>query len=205
MIDVLNKIKPFLQFDSEDIFYHLLILQRKKDNPELNQSVKIIKIYYISNIEYLDTKYDEIKKLCQIFNARAMINLNKKSFRKTAFKCMVNIANTISNEEYKTVKSAYNRATTESDLNNKDKKWIVDLDGEDIKYDQQIQECINQCRPNPGSDKILISLPTKNGIHLITRPFDVAQFNKLMFIDYKLNWSDIMNLHKNNLINLYIP
>lgn len=33
-IDNFNLIKPFLKFDSEDDFYYLQILRRRKDNPD---------------------------------------------------------------------------------------------------------------------------------------------------------------------------
>ena len=57
--------------------------------------------------EYLINHYDEIKKLCEVFNARASIRLNKRSYEKVGFKAMVNIANTMSNKEYEFIKAAF--------------------------------------------------------------------------------------------------
>lgn len=48
----------------------------------------------------------------------------------------------------------------------------------------------------PEGEKVLMELPTKNGIHLITKPFDKREFNK----KYPL-----VDIHKDNPINLYIP
>ena len=36
MIDNLELIKPLLEFNKENDFYFIQILQRKKDNPEVN-------------------------------------------------------------------------------------------------------------------------------------------------------------------------
>jgi len=54
MIDNLDKIKPLLNFESEDDFYYLQILQRKKENPELGSNSRVIKNYYIKSVEELE-------------------------------------------------------------------------------------------------------------------------------------------------------
>jgi len=100
MIDNINKILPFLQFESKDDFYYLQILQRKKENPQIGSNSRVIKNYYVRSQEHLLERYDEIKQLCQVFNARASIRLNKRSFEKVGFKTMENLANTMMNREY---------------------------------------------------------------------------------------------------------
>ena len=84
MIDVFNQIKDLITFESDDDFYFLQILQRKKDNPHIGSNSRVIKNYYIGSIEYLEDKYDEIKSVCDQFNARASLRLNKSSYRKVA-------------------------------------------------------------------------------------------------------------------------
>ena len=58
MIDNLNVIKPILNFQEQGDFYMLLILKRKKDQPEDEkvqlQSVRTIKTYCVDSIEYLE-------------------------------------------------------------------------------------------------------------------------------------------------------
>ena len=78
-IDNFELIKPLLEFEQEDDEYYVIfILKRRKDNPEMKDNLKIIKEYYISSVDYLESKKEEIIKLCEIFNARAVINLNKR-------------------------------------------------------------------------------------------------------------------------------
>jgi len=194
-IDVIEQIKPLLLFDSKDDFYYLQILQRKKENPEIGSNSRVIKNYYIRSIEHLELHYDEIKSLCNQFNARASLRLNKRSFRAVAFKAMQNIANTMCNGDYEAIRNSYDRACGAT--HNEDyKKWIIDIDGEvDFDYLYNMNECIEECDPIIGK-KVIISLPTKNGVHLISSPFNIEQFRK--------QYPDI-DIHKDNPINLYIP
>lgn len=193
MVDNIDKILPFLKFESEDDFYYLQILKRKKENPELGSNSRVIKNYYITSQDYLLKHYDEIKKLCEVFNARASIRLNKRSFEKVGFKTMENIAHTMMNREYKFLKASYDRACGLGHNDNQ-KKWILDIDAENIPVGIMI--FINSLEPNPGINKCICTLDSKSGYHLITTPFNMQEF--------KEKYSDI-EVHKDNPTNLYIP
>jgi hypothetical protein len=194
MIDVYDRIKDLLTFDTSDDFYYLQILQRKKENPQLGSNSRVIKNYYISSHAYLEQRYPEIQALCQQFNARAMLRLNKRSYSKVAFKTMQNIANSMANGEYSFIKKSYDRACGNGH-NDSNKTWIVDIDGH-IGTDDllDLHTFIDTCLPL--GPKVVCSLPTKNGWHLITKPFDLQNF--------KVKYPDI-EIHKDNPINLYIP
>lgn len=204
MIDNLNLILPLLQFESEDDFYYLQILQRKKENVELGSKSRVIKNYYIKSVQHLLDRYDEIKALCNFFNARAALRLNKRSFEKVGFKSLENFANTMQNREYKHLMKSYDRAC--GLLNNeKTKKWIIDIDKDEVIWIEQIINAIQPCEP--VGNKILKQLPTKSGIHLITTPFNVMQFKKNFKKEleaYKMNEINI-DIHKDNPTNLFIP
>lgn len=194
MIDMLNKVRHLIEFKSEDDFYYLQILQRKKENPQLGSNSRVIKNYYIKNLEYLDNKYEEIKELCVQFNARAMLRLNKRSFKKVAFKTMVNVANSMSNGEYAFVNKSYDRACGNGH-NDPNKKWILDIDNPYTSdWLERVKEKIYSFEP--VGEKIIAELPTKNGVHLITSPFNLKTF--------KEDFPEI-DVHKDNPINLYIP
>jgi len=195
MVDCLEEIREFLVFDSKDDFYYLQILQRKKENPQLGSNSRVIKNYYIRSIEHLESRYEEIKTLCNVFNARASLRLNKRSFEKVGFKALENFANTMQNREYSFLMKSYDRGC--GLLNNeKEKKWIVDVDKAELVWLPQIIEAIESC--DPEGTKILKQLPTKSGIHLITKPFNVMQFKERFSLA-------IIEIHKDNPINLYIP
>jgi len=83
MIDNFKLIKSFLEFPNDDIYYHLQILRRGKDHPDMSAANRVIKSYFICSLESLDYVEEEIKKLCEFFGARAYINLAPKSIKKT--------------------------------------------------------------------------------------------------------------------------
>lgn len=197
MIDNLELIKPLLKFESEDDFYYLQILQRKKDNPDIGSNSRVIKNYYIRNIPYFDTEYSEIKELCRVFNARASLRLNKRSFRKVAFKTLENIANTMQNEtEYPHIRKSYDRACGLLSNEKANKKWIVDIDEEDLKELDFIKIFITELYSNAKKeDGLLLEVPSKSGIHLITNPFNVQDFKKVY---------PQIDIHKDNPTNLYM-
>ncbi len=194
MINNIETILPLLKFESEDDFYYLQILQRKKENPQLGSNSRVIKNYYISSQEYLTERYPEIIKLCEVFNARASIRLNKRSYEKVGFKAMTNLANTMMNREYKFLKASYDRACGLGH-NDKNKTWIVDIDF--MPNDVEIAKIITFINDiEPKENKIIEIIPSKVGIHLITKPFNTQIF-KDRFPSFEL--------HKDNPTNIYIP
>lgn len=194
MKDNLHLIMPFLKFESGDDFYYLQILQRKKENPEIGSNSRVIKNYYITSEQHLLDRYDEIKKLCEVFNARASIRLNKRSFEKVGMKAMVNLANTMMNKEYQFLKASYDRACGLGH-NDSEKKWILDIDGTYTYQElERMEAYINNALPIGKNTYHYI--PSKSGLHLITKPFDSRQFTQ--------GFPEI-EIHKDNPTNLYIP
>jgi len=196
MIDNFELIKKMLKFDSEDEFYFIQILQRKKDNPEgvngSNNSSRLIKAYYINSIDHLESLKDEMVAFANYFNARIGINLNKRSYYKTAFNTMKTIADRLHNKDYRQVKRAWN--TSCGMHNGGDKIWIIDIDVQDMSYINDMRNFIQTQQPE--GNKILGLIPSKNGFHFITKGFDLREFKK--------EYPDI-DIHKNNPTNLYIP
>lgn len=178
-----------MNFESADDFYYLQILQRKKENKDLDRNSRVIKNYYIKNLDYLFEKYDEIMKLCKEFNARASIRLNKRSFRKVAFKAMELTCNVLSNRTYDFVSKCYDRACGQSSNETTNKKWILDVD-----YPFKIEELNNYLVSE--NINILAHIPSKSGMHIITNPFNIKKF---------LEKYNEIEIHKDNPTNLYIP
>lgn len=177
-VDNFELIKQLLVFESEDDFYHLQILKRKKDCAEhekgRNNNARCIKTYYIRNREHLDSKKDEIISLCKLFKARAYINLNKKSYQKSAMYMLREVTDRIIFKQYEHIYRAYDSVIGSSEVNSGEKRWIVDIDNvENVNNLELYKNNINSCRPE--GDKIIAEIPTKNGIHLITRPFNIKE------------------------------
>ena len=196
MIDTLEQIKPLLVFDSEDDFYFLQILQRKKENELLTANSHVIKNYYITSLDHLDIVYEEIIKLCKMFNARASLRLNRRSFKQLAFQNLKKVTDTILNQDYKSVRKSYDRSCDQFQ-NEDNRKWILDIDTNDISIVERAIAAVKFCDPDQGTDKHIITLKTKSGYHVITSPFNQEQFKLSSRLD--------IDIHKDNPINLYIP
>jgi hypothetical protein len=75
-----------------------------------------------------------------------------------------------------------------------EKRWIVDIDTKDEIIREDIRAFINMVKPE--GYKCITEIPTKNGVHLITKRFDVMEFKK--------KYADVDVVKKNPTI-LYIP
>ena len=177
-------------------FYMLQIMRRTKDqkNHDGKHRQSVIKSYFISSPEYLEMKRDEIIKLCEMFNARAYINLNKKSYKQVSLKALAILAGKISQEDYN-IKTLFESAAGQTGACDGEKSWIVDYDSKDLDELDRIKDIINDVEPI-GVDKIIETVPTRHGYHLITRPFNKKSF----YEKYNKN----LDLHDNNPTLLYV-
>jgi hypothetical protein len=195
MIDNLELVKELLNFENEGDFYMLYVLKRKKDQPEgerdNHQSVRTIRTYCIKSIEQLEKRYDEIKMMCEMFKARAYIHVQKQNHKDVSLNMMVALAQRIQDGNHEQ-QSLFDSVVGQ--LKTLEKRWIVDVDVKDIGFAEEVAKFINSLRPE--GDKIETSIPTKNGYHLITKRFDVMEFNK--------QYPDI-DIQKKNPTLLYLP
>jgi len=198
MIDNLELIRPLLQLDwkDDDQFYFIQIIARKKDIEGMEGNNRVIKDYYVYTMEYLDKIYPEIQKLCKLFKARAYIRLSKRSAAAIAKDLIVLIGESFKNNNFQHLRKLYSTAVGQS--LGLDKYWIVDIDFDKLttkpntKNINAIKKVINDLEP--GWDKIIAELPTPNGLHIITKPFNSMIF-KNVFVD--------LDVHKNNPTILY--
>jgi hypothetical protein len=195
MIDNLELIKPLLNFENRGDFYMLYVLKRKKDQPEgerdNHQSVRTIKSYCVSSIEYLEKKYNEIKQLCEMFKARAYIHVQKQNHYDVSLNMMVALAQRIQDGNHKQ-QGLFDSVVGQ--LKTYEKRWIVDIDTKENGITNLISNEIYLLRPE-GS-KVEAIIPTKNGYHLITGRFDVKTFSE--------KYPEI-EIHKKNPTLLFLP
>jgi hypothetical protein len=177
MINNLDLIKPLLNFTEEGDFYMLYILKRKKDQPEderdNHQSSRTIKTYCIDSLEYLESKYDEIIQLSELFKARAYIHVQKQNHKDVALDMMILLAERIKNGQHDQ-KNLFESVVGK--VKRMENRWIVDIDDKDENELAKVISVVDETRPI-GS-KVEAVIPTKNGYHLITKRFDVEMFRK---------------------------
>jgi len=196
MINNLEQIKPLLNFEDEGDFYMLYVLKRKKDQPEgerdNQQSVRTIKTYSISSIDYLEKRWDEIVGLCEMFKARAYIHVQKQNHNDVSLNMMVALAQRIQDGNFNQ-RNLFDSVVGQ--IKTREKRWVVDIDTKDTKELLRVQHHVDYCRPH-GIDKIETIIPTKNGYHLITKKFDIKTFSE--------KYPDI-DVQKKNPTLLYYP
>ena len=198
MIDNIELIKPLLNFENEGEFYMLYIFKRKKDqttDKANHQSVRTIKTYCIESIEQLERRYEEIIQLCEMFKARAYIHIQKQNHKDVAMNMITEIVNRIQSGQ---INQQHVFDSVVGQIKTQEKRWIVDIDMKSIEAVQKISILINNLRPI--GEKTEAVIPTKNGYHLITKRFDVMEFNKYMSLQ-----GDVPDIQKKNPTLLYYP
>lgn len=132
----------------------------------------------------MDFYKGEIEVLCNYHNARAYINLNKRSFERTAFHNLKKVTDIIMNKDYKSARKAYASVCGEEYAADSDKKWIIDLDRESMDLFEfnsliiNVSSFIQNIEPCVGEPKVITEIETKNGVHLISRPFNLQKFKE---------------------------
>jgi hypothetical protein len=195
MINNFKLIKPLLEFPNDDIYYHLQILRRGKDHPELSAANRVIKSYFICSLESLDYVEDEIKNLCEFFGARAYINLAPKSIKKTTMLQLKYLAQRAYEGDFKKIWKSWN--TCAGEIKGEKSRWVVDIDNTtNSVFDKKTKEVMNYIHHIEPEDfnRTQAIIPTKSGYHLITTPFNIQKF--------KEKYPDI-DIHKNNPTLLY--
>lgn len=202
MINNLELIKPLLNFEKQGDFYMLYVFKRKKDQPEgekdNHQSVRTIKTYCIESIDHLNRRWDEIVQMCEMFKARAYIHVQKQNHFDVSLSMMVSLAQRIQDGNHNQ-KGLFDSVVGQ--IKTVEKRWIVDIDTQSIHVKNMITNIIEAVKPTDNGSKIEAVIPTKNGVHLITKRFDVRDFGMQM----KDRGEEIPDIQKKNPTLLYYP
>lgn len=163
-----------------DAFWNIKIIKRRKENPDLEKNSKMLKTYQVQSYPELQELKPHILKHCIDNNARAYINLNAKSYKKLAYQSLKAIADIIAEERYKDIKKVIDQ-TIGSGSNMKlqaswMKNWVVDVDSFDKEFIDKVKELIES---SMVSDRMIVKceIPTVNGVHIITSPFNCKKFS----------------------------
>ena len=131
--------------------------------------------------------------MCELFEARAGINLNKRNSKVLALKVISDTARYLECNHTNALGSLWNEVCGQHHQAT-DKRWIIDVDKEDLEYTNHIDFIIEGAKPE-GRKHIAV-IPSKSGLHIITKPFDLRELKK--------EFPNI-DIQKNNPVNLYIP
>mgnify|MGYP006330006487 FL=1 len=101
----------------------------------------------------------------------------------------------LQNKNHK-VEGVYNSVV--GSLSSKERIWILDIDSEYMNRLEDIKAKLDDFRPE--GNKLLQQIPSKSGIHLITKRFDSEALENWC----KENQLEVQ-INKHNPTNLYIP
>lgn len=189
-----------------DEFYFVQVLKRGKDGNDVcgRNHNRLIGSYAVLTYARLEELKPEIVALCRLHNARAYIHPVPRSYKSVAAAMLVDAAREFTGGNYHLFRQLFSSACGQSYVSSK-KKFIVDLDGEAANHASRIESILYYCRGEGGDkhNKLWLKVPTKNGCHLVTLPFDVGQFEADWKRDNVLSAFPFPDVHKNNPTLLY--
>jgi hypothetical protein len=238
MVDNFELIKNYIEKqmatrDHGDCYY-VQLLRRQADDPlkngvkdpkyHGNMHSRSIKDYLIKSPEHLEDVKEDIIALCNMFNVRAYIRLNKRNYKNIALEMMKHIAEQCaSGETYSSPFHLVASACGQCCQAGNDKTWIVDLDKEYLPYEEEIKEMILDCQPydkriqaycdlglsaeearNAVKSEFFV-VPTKSGKHIVCKPFNKMAFQQSWEKSATLKNMKILDVHKDNPTILYVP
>ena len=182
MIDNFELIKSMFYFnEANNMFFHCQIVQRAKDHKPNKVKEGAINTYLIKSREHLDRLKDEIILLCEHYGARAYINVAGKDFDTVNKSMLAILANAVCSKSI----SAMNPVRILNRCIGVEKsrmpRWIIDID--DLSIKDSILEWLD--KENDNSDHrngrylyVRAEIPTVQGCHLITTPFNTKAFSE---------------------------
>lgn len=177
-IDNSNIIRQLLNFDDEYDVYHLQILKRRKENPEVKKNAITISVKYIKSLEDFDKQLPYIKRMCEYENARAYINLNPRNLKKIVPGLIKQIGEYMENDNYISIDRIFETVAGSYKSKKSKRKWIVDIDSKDEYLISEVSDFIHYLYSEvKGGGEIFTQIPTVNGVHLICTPFNRKRFS----------------------------
>lgn len=199
-IDNFELIKELLKFENPDEFYFIEIIQRKKDNINLDVNSRIIAFYSIRSIKEYNNLAPVIKAICEATGSRAYINLNRRSYKVTAFQMLKLLTNYVTSANYKAIAKLFSSCVC-SFKHESNPTWILDIDPDENGNLPTLNEIISMTqfidfKCQPIGNKLVTKIPTLNGLHLIVKPFNCKTFTDN-------NLYKNITIHKNSPTLLY--
>lgn len=173
LINNFNLIWKMLDFKSDDDYYFIELIQRRKDFPEGSnvKSQTCVGTYMIKSRDQFENLENEIKLICRMHNARAYINPSRKSLKKTTVLLAEQLFGMIVQGDCHKLNSRLASAAGLCKPESDAKLFVVDLDTKDNNVFQKVENIL------ASRVDIKAVVPTVNGVHFITAPFNCMDFH----------------------------
>ena len=133
-----------------------------------------------------------------MFKARAYIHVQKQNHFDVSLSMMVSLAQRIQDGNH-IQKGLFDSVVGQ--IKTQEKRWIIDVDTKSQHIQNMYINIIEGVKPNDGESKIIAIIPTKNGVHLITKRFDVMDFNNQL----KERGEEVPDIQRKNPTLLFFP
>lgn len=196
--------------EETDAFFNIQLIQRKKDTTDCEANSRLIKSINIPFKNSMEDCLEEFKKmeptilkLSHNESCRAMINLNPCSKKNMHLKLIQKITDNMIQGQLNQL-AFHNKGMIQSVIDNshisgQPKLWVLDIDTKDslvlASIKQFLEDHKSELNFKVESEVTLVveTIESKNGFHLITRPFNVQIFNK-QFPDIEIKKHGLTNL-----------
>lgn len=185
IVNNFETIKNILNFDGKSVYLVWLVMRNKDGNTQSkgNNRNRTIKSYYFLTKEQLEIRQEEIIKLCDLFNCRAYIGINKKPMNKVLFQLQNTLTDYMQqyfggNDFIPNIHALVDSSVMKCGTDGR-RMWIIDIDTKDRNQIEAIVKIINSCRSSFDCN-VINELQTAHGVHLITHPFEIPQYEKLI-------------------------
>lgn len=193
MVDNWKYLRDRLDFSDSSKFYMIQLQQRKKDDTSFPANNRTVKTYFISSLEEYLSLENEIKKLSDESKSRVYIRVNRRSFEEVALEVNKDLAQILKDKNFQHLKNLVPSAAGKV-CSEENKLWIVDVDADNKEeLNEKAAKIINYLMA-PNVNAFRYTVPTLNGMHVITSKFDSKVFSEV-FPD--------VDIHKDNPTLLY--
>jgi hypothetical protein len=179
-IDNRKKILKMITLD-DNYFYYCQVLMRRKEHPTLEKNATTLIEHYVATSRHWNDKLYSAINLATVTNSRVYIHLNRRDTYRVLLEINLEIAKLLVTGHIQAVRKIVSSIVGRNH-SEKDKKWVVDIDWGDLT-DEQLDLMLNKIKEllvkAKRSDELVL-LPTKNGFHLITGPFNIDEFGKFL-------------------------
>ena len=200
ILNNLEQLKSLLRFkqsnkNKPEVYYFVQVIQRKKDNPDLDTQEIQRYAWWITSLRYLEKSWNRIEKMCEVYNARAYISITPRSLEKFGKQCMFEYSKRVANNDYSNIQHIPKRVALSNEtiqsrgVVNKP-RWILDVDYDSKEIAEKVSEFIS------NYTCVLEILKTVTGYHIVIESFNYKELDKfsnsIKNLEYTIPETDIV-------------
>ena len=149
----------------------VMIFGRKKDHPDLRKST-VCFFQEITRKDFISEKKPLYKAMAEHYNARIYVSVNPINFKAARIDLVKRLIDSMEADTHNNITGQLISSCMKNPRKDK-KRFMIDIDTKDMAFVNKISDLIatESIKRKVKLEEQL--LPTKNGYHMICKPFDV--------------------------------